>query len=203
MMIDEQLTIIMVVTFLPFDDIERSLMVLDKRRLGKQRVEAGQILKALNGETKGWVNHPATKMWVGYEFLLKHYYNESLRIWEMRGGKNVLSKPQPLTKEETDRVLSKDFPWWWGSSALHESHKAALIRKDEDYYTPLLQLESPRYLKLGYFWPHKHTSESANPGDDLIYEPINPRQLLPKCAHPGCPNPIKRGDLCGVHSRKR
>lgn len=192
----------MVVTFLPFDDIERSLMTLDKRRLGKQRVEAGQIIKALNGETKGWVNHPATKMWVGYEFLLKHYYNESLRIWELRGGNNVLLKPHSLTEEEQRRVSDKDFPWWWGYIPLHESHKAALIRKDDVYYTALFELKSNRFLDLGYFWPHKHVAGKSPLEDETIYDPINPRQLLPKCSHIGCPNPIKRGEHCGVHSRK-
>jgi hypothetical protein len=195
----------MVVTFLPFDDIERSLLVLDKRRLGKQRVEAGQIMKALRGETKGWVNHPSTKMWQGYEFLLKHYYNESLRIWELRGGKNVLSKPVTLDDEERTRLEAGDRPWWWGYAPLHESHKAALIRKDPAYYTSLLELKTPKFLSLGYFWPHKYdpsVSLDREIVDEGLFDAINPRQLLPKCSHPGCPNPVKRLDLCGVHSRK-
>lgn len=187
----------MVVTFLPYADIEKSLMVLDKRRLGKQRVEAGQIIKALNKQTKGWVNHPATRMWEGYDFLLKHYYNESLRIWELRGGKNKLSQPISLTEEEQSRLESGAKPWWWGFEPFHESHKAALVRKDEVYYQGLLPGDSP-YLKLGYVWPHKHNSETAF---DKLFEDINPRQLLPKCSHPGCSNPIKVGDLCGVHNR--
>lgn len=185
----------MVVTFLPFDDIERSLRTLDKRRLGKQRVEAKQILKALRGETKGWVNHPAAKMWVGYITLLKHYYNECLRIWEERGGKNKLLEPEPLTEEERETLDKK--PWWWGWEPLHESHKAALVRKDPSYYHELLRDDSP-YMTLGYTWPHKH--DRKTPFENL-FEPINPRQLLPKCSHEGCPNPVKRFEWCGVHLR--
>ena len=60
-------------TFLPFSSIRRSVSSLDNKRLGKQRVEVLQILKALSGETKGWVNHPATAMWRGYEDALVFY----------------------------------------------------------------------------------------------------------------------------------
>ena len=37
--------------------------ILDNRRLGKQRIEALQILNILLGETKStaWKNHPATR----------------------------------------------------------------------------------------------------------------------------------------------
>ena len=33
---------------------------LDKRRLNKQIIECGQILKAIVGDTKAWANHPCT-----------------------------------------------------------------------------------------------------------------------------------------------
>lgn len=188
----------MVVTFLPFPDIEQSLKTLDKRRLGKQRVEAKQILKALNGETKGWVNHPATRMWSGYEFLLKHYYNLSLKIWEEVGGKNKLLEPVSLTESETADLNSGRKPWWWGWDPLHDSHKAALVRKDTNHYRTLLP-EDSLYLTLGYVWPHKHDLQTPF---GKLFEPINPRQLLPKCAHEGCSNPIKKLDWCGVHARK-
>lgn len=187
----------MVVTFLPYPDIETSLMTLDKRRLGKQRVEAAQILKALNKETKGWVNHPATLMWVGYEFLLKHYYNESLRIWELRGGKNNLLKQISLSDEETERLTRNDKPWWWGFEPFHESHKAALLRKDNEYYKLILSV-TQTYFELGYVWPHKHNLQT--PFVEL-FEPINPMQLRPKCNHGPCNNPAKQDGLCGVHLR--
>lgn len=71
-------------------------------------------------------------MWVGYTPLLKHYYNECLRIWGERGGKNKLLEPESLTEEEWGTLDKK--PWWWGWEPLHESHKAALVRKDPNYY---------------------------------------------------------------------
>jgi hypothetical protein len=63
----------MVNTFLPFPQFTKSAQALDYKRLGKQRVEAWQILQALRGETKGWTNHPATKMWRGHEKALCEY----------------------------------------------------------------------------------------------------------------------------------
>ena len=54
-------------TFLPYRSMSESVRCLDYRRLGKQRVEAFQILNALAGKSKGWTSHPATKMWRGYE----------------------------------------------------------------------------------------------------------------------------------------
>jgi len=192
----------MVVTFLPYPDIERSLRTLDKRRLGKQRLEAKQIIGALEGEGfregirgefRGWVNHPATKMWEGCLPLLKKYYNASLVIWEERGGKNKILQPLEIDSE-TDLKT----PWWWGWEPLHESHKAALVRKDSNYYSDLLPPDSI-YLTLGYTWPHKH--DLSTPFSKL-FEPINPRQLLPKCEHGTCKNPVKRERWCGVHARK-
>ena len=60
-------------TFLPYDDFVLSLDCLDYRRLGKQRVEAMQLLNAMKREKGGWINHPATKMWRGYEKALTEY----------------------------------------------------------------------------------------------------------------------------------
>ena len=46
---------------------------LDKRRLNKQIIECGQILKAIAGDTKAWANHPVTKMYAGYWMWLRDY----------------------------------------------------------------------------------------------------------------------------------
>ena len=54
--------------------------ILDKKRLNKQIIECQQILKAINGETKAWANHPCTiqyknnKVWlINYLNTLVHY----------------------------------------------------------------------------------------------------------------------------------
>ena len=81
-------------TFLPFPDFQKSLECLDNKRLNKQKVENLQILNILLNRTtgKGWRNHPATKMWRGYENALKHYQNLTIDECIKRGMKNSLLK---------------------------------------------------------------------------------------------------------------
>ena len=68
----------MVNTFLPYSSFKKSVKSLDNKRLGKQRVEAKQILTALsNGGS--WSNHPAALMWKGYEECLKLYINRCIK----------------------------------------------------------------------------------------------------------------------------
>ena len=72
-------TVGVVQTFLPYPDFAASAMALDRRRLGKQRVEALQILRALTRERYGWKHHPAVRMWAGYEEALACYAMEVCR----------------------------------------------------------------------------------------------------------------------------
>ena len=46
---------------------------LDKKRLNKQIIECGQMLKAISGESKAWANHPATKMYSRHWLWLRDY----------------------------------------------------------------------------------------------------------------------------------
>lgn len=46
---------------------------LDRKRLNKQIIEAGQILKAIKGEGKGWHHHPATLMYARHAAWLDLY----------------------------------------------------------------------------------------------------------------------------------
>jgi len=119
-------------TFLPYADFVESARVLDRQRLGKQRVEAKQILRALQGHTTGWRNHPATKMWAGHERALCAYGMNMCIEWRDRGYKDSLldyfieefkNIPQPFT-----------LPKWWGNIEFHRSHQSNLLRKDPDYY---------------------------------------------------------------------
>ncbi|MEP6461939.1 MAG: MSMEG_6728 family protein [Frankiaceae bacterium] len=72
-------------TFLPFPSLLASAVTLDDRRLGKQRVEAFQILRALVFPTYGWKNHPAVAMWRGFTPALVGYGLTICREWERRG----------------------------------------------------------------------------------------------------------------------
>jgi hypothetical protein len=131
-------------TFLPYPNLKKSLKVLDSRRLGKQRVEAYQILNVLLDRTdkKGWRNHPAVKMWKGYENALKLYFNKAVKLWISKGYKNTMK----LEKINGKIILPK----WFGSKEFHASHRSNLLRKDSEHYGNFEWQESD---DLDYVWP--------------------------------------------------
>ena len=116
-------------TFLPHASFKKSFKVLDYRRLGKQRVEAHQVLNVLLGrtETKGWVNHPITRMWDGYEPALQLYFNMCVKEWIGRGYNNNM-----LLEDITEPII---YPHWLGNKSFHSSHRANLLRKDYEFYS--------------------------------------------------------------------
>jgi len=118
-------------TFLPYNDFTKSAKVLDRQRLGKQRVEVLQLLKALNGETKGWVNHPATKMWRGYENCLVVYGLSICTEWIERGYKDTCFAKILAYRDYNTAIV---VPPWLGREDFHESHRSNLLRKDPDHY---------------------------------------------------------------------
>lgn len=128
-------------TFVPYDDIDEIAKCLDYRRLGKQRVEASQILDCLYGiGSLTWKHHPAVKMWKGYESFLSLYRNTMIKEWIRRGYKNTL----PFFP-----VCSPIKPSWWGG-IIHSTHRSALLYKDQRYYAQFEWREEP---VLAYFWP--------------------------------------------------
>ncbi|WP_300460989.1 MSMEG_6728 family protein, partial [uncultured Nocardioides sp.] len=68
-------------TFLPYPDFARSARALDRKRLGKQRVETLQVVRALTRTDYGWQNHPAVLMWRGCEEALGRYGLECCAAW--------------------------------------------------------------------------------------------------------------------------
>jgi hypothetical protein len=112
-------------TFLPYPDFIKSLQTLDYRRLGKQRVEACQIICAIKFGG-GYSHHPAVKMWRGHVNALKLYYNCALDEWIGRGYKNRMEK-MPIH----GRIA---FPKWFGNEKFHAAHRSNLLRKDPVHY---------------------------------------------------------------------
>src|SRR5919112_4240448 len=83
--------LIVVQTFLPFADFAASARVLDQRRLGKQRVEALQVVRGLTVPGYGWRHHPAVKMWAGKLEALVRYGLTMCREWTERGGADTVA----------------------------------------------------------------------------------------------------------------
>jgi Pyrimidine dimer DNA glycosylase len=157
-------------TFLPYPDFAASAAVLDSKRLGKQRVEALQVLRALTRETYGWKRHPAVRMWVGYAEGVGAYGMATCLEWAARGGADTVAgtigvdlaaagfPSVPRTQEELARA--GELPEWIGDERVHASHRAALVRKDPAFYGGLFPDADP---ELPYFWP----GEPARPGRDV------------------------------------
>lgn len=112
-------------TFLPYRDFEKVAQCLDYRRLGKQRVEAYQILLALDGKSRGWKNHPAVLMWRGYEGALRDYLAAMIFEWMDRGYKNTMLIPRVSGNRSIPNWLTPKFI---------RSHRSNLMRKDPEYY---------------------------------------------------------------------
>ena len=129
-------------TFLPYPNFVTSLRILDYRRLGKQRVEALQLLRAISVKGSGWSHHPAAAMWRGYVNALKQYHNIAIDEWVRRGYCNSMPK-----KQIRGQVV---YPAWLGDEAFHASHRSNLLRKDRDYYGAFGWTEPD---DLPYVWP--------------------------------------------------
>jgi hypothetical protein len=129
-------------TFLPDKNFATSASRLDSKRLGKQRVEALQIynIVSTNRTTGGWVNHPAVRLWREFPTALAVYHDVMIREWIFRGFKNNM----PFLSDG-----SYDEPVWLGVSALHDSHRSNLLRKNYDFYSQY-RWDVPN--DLPYFW---------------------------------------------------
>ena len=147
-------------TFLPYADFEKSLQVLDYRRLGKQRLEALTLINIIIGKTKdgrkpkGWLNHPITIMWKPFLDALKLYYNLSIQEWVSRGYNNTMVL---INSDEK----SVEFPDWLGYEAFHASHRANLLRKDFEFYTKYGWTERPEDPYLWRDADHKWYSYNS------------------------------------------
>jgi hypothetical protein len=143
-------------TFLPYASFRRTARVLDRARLGKQRVEALQIVRALTRPTYGWKHHPAVKMWSGHEDALVAYAGEMCSEWCRRGSTDTcleqILAERGLESPPTQRELqaAAELPPWLGRRAFHRSHQSALVRKQPEWYRnhfPTVPDDLP------YVWP--------------------------------------------------
>jgi hypothetical protein len=147
-------------TFLPYADFARSAKALDDRRLGKQRVETLQIMRALLWPTYGWKHHPAVLMWKGYEEALAAYGAAMCREWCRRGRDDtcevkINAELEPLgiplpPRSQRELKEAGALPPWLGGRAFHASHRSSLLRKDPDWYGPRFG-DIPD--DLPYVWP--------------------------------------------------
>jgi hypothetical protein len=126
--------------------------VLDNQRLNKQALEGWQIMMTLleldpagnHRQPKGWVNHPAVKMWRGHESGLLNYIVEMVVEWKRRGYKSTIADKAMATY---DRAIDLGLVWENGTAdlpdwmyepiydALASSHRVALLTKKYEWYS--------------------------------------------------------------------
>jgi hypothetical protein len=160
-------------TFVPltssFEDIARTL---DRARLNKQALEGWQILMTLleldpqgnHRAPKGWVNHPAVKMWRGHEMSLYLYIQAMVSEWQSRGYNSTIGDKAKATIQTAIRngILSGTMstPPSWVSDMnkfkeVASSHRLALLTKDYDWYSQWGWPEDTgtRPDSYDYVWP--------------------------------------------------
>lgn len=133
-------------TFLPYPSFTQSALVLDRQRLGKQRVEALQIIFALTKENYGWKNHPAVKMWKNHVPALAKYGIIICDEWIKRGYKDS-TREKFLVYTSNKNI---DLPNWIGDCDFHKAHQSKLLSKKPDWYTKF-NWDVPN--DLPYIWP--------------------------------------------------
>jgi hypothetical protein len=147
-------------TFLPYADFARTARALDARRLGKQRVEAIQVLRGLTVPGYGWRRHPAVRMWTGYEEGLVRYGLEVCRVWCESGRQDtcagtlltdlVRRTGVSSVRSQPELAGAGELPPWLGRPDFHRSHRSALVTKDPGFYRELFP-DVPEGLP--YVWP--------------------------------------------------
>ena len=159
-------------TFLPEPNFQSCAAVLDSKRLVKQLLEGRQIMAALAGTTKGWVNHPATRMWKGYEHVFLLYLSHMRNEMDRRGYKTQNNW------DEICRIYDQHFsdnekyvepPWMKNRMGefgrVINTHRRALYLKDPIHYDSYKEYCWAFNLvcckSCNYYWP-THTIGASN-----------------------------------------
>lgn len=120
-------------TYLPVPSFPESVAMLDDRRLGKQRSEVLNILRALTEPApEDGKEHPAIKMWRGSEQTLIKFGMAVCFEWSSRDNTdNVLKK---IVAFRTEFEPDTPEPEWLGDEKFHASHRSFLLRSQPTWY---------------------------------------------------------------------
>jgi hypothetical protein len=115
-------------------------------------------VRALTRPGYGWQNHPAVRMWRGYEETPGAYGIAVCREWQRRGHADSCAAKimndlraagitGPVRPVQELRQAGQ-LPPWLGDEDLHRSHRSALVRKDPNFYRPWLGRPAGPALRL-------------------------------------------------------
>ena len=145
-------------TFVPYSDFTESAIVLDNKRLNKQLLEGRQIYDILSSQrtTGGWINHPAVKMWRGYNTAL-YTYLVAIKDECIRRGiqtEKNWNAIKHMRKWDYGTGVNLVMPPWWNDERVHESHRNNLYVKDPDFYVEFSTAKRRTCCdRCNYFWP--------------------------------------------------
>ncbi|MGV0836750.1 MSMEG_6728 family protein [Mycolicibacterium thermoresistibile] len=152
-------------TFLPYPRFAETARVLDVRRLGKQRVETIQVVRALTVPGYGWRHHPAAAMWAGYEEALVRYGLDICAFWSQSGRADTCAATLvtdlragtglATVRSQAELADAAELPPWLGEDDFHRAHQSALVRKDPAHYRQFFP-DVPD--DLPYLWPESDRS---------------------------------------------
>lgn len=156
-------------TFLPYPDFTATAAVLDDRRLGKQRVEGLQIVRAILVPNYAWRHHPAALMWKGHEEALQSYLMSICDEWDRRGYADTCRKSirarlaeagvgEPMV--QSDLAALDRLPPWLGDEALHRSHRGSLLLKNPEWYGQFFPADEAEGWD-GCVWPVRSPGVAA------------------------------------------
>jgi hypothetical protein len=182
-------------TFLPYPDFRQSAAALDTARLGKQRVEALQTLRALVIPEYGWLDHPAVRMWMGHVPALTMYGLAMVDEWTTRGhADNTRANITEFAPQAAhpDYAAKIPLPEWLGNPDFHLSHRAKLLRKEPKFYKAVFPDAD---LDLDFIWPEpKHEFYPAEPEGDILWILRDPHaEIDPQTLDTVALPPIRRG----------
>lgn len=140
--------------FLPENTFAKSAQVLDTKRLVKQLLEGRQIMNVLAGEQNGngWKNHPAVRMFEGYENALYAYLRAIRNEMESRGYK--WEKNWEVIEDLYNRHFQNElqgYPFWMLDSEMWNrimiTHRGRLWEKDPIHYA---EYEDEGHIFMNY-----------------------------------------------------
>ena len=158
--------------FIPDSNFQRCAEILDTKRLVKQLLEGRQILTILAGESPSgaWRNHPAVKMFEGYEHDLYFYLKAIRNEMEQRGykwEKNWAVIQDTYKRNFVDQPY--EAPYWMLDNEMYTNvimtHRGRLWEKDRIHYSEFEPegLSFRDYLccdTCNYFWV-THVKQAA------------------------------------------
>lgn len=153
-------------------DHDYTASTLDNLRLNKQALEGWQILLTLleldpDGnfrKPRGWVNHPAVKLWRNHELALYQYIIAMTREWKRRGYNTTIGDKATKTLQVAfENALLPDHrfdnrPDWLKNpdrlAQIVASHRKALLVKNYEHYSQFDWAENttPAPRNYEYVW---------------------------------------------------